>query len=183
MDITRRCDYACRMLRAVCRCDGDRISVADIAEREDIPYSFARSIQHDLVKSGFLRTVRGARGGVSMARDLADITVLEVLEAVEGSIGISPCSEDPRYCARSGECAYHRVWCGADRMLVDYFGSITLRDLFPDAPERSYATGCAGVGASSPAESSAVEARDGGEGEHSGERDSRTECFPEAGGR
>ena len=66
-----------------------------------------------------------------MARDLADITVLEVLEAVEGSIGISPCSEDPRYCARSGECAYHRVWCGADRMLVDYFGSITLRDLFP----------------------------------------------------
>lgn len=136
MDITRRCDYACRMLRAVCRCDGDRISVADIAEQEDIPYSFARSIQHDLVKAGFLRTARGARGGVSMARDLADITVLQVLEAVEGSIGLSPCSEDPLYCPRSGECAYHRVWCGADRMLIDYFGSITLRDLFPDALDR-----------------------------------------------
>ncbi len=130
MDITRRCDYACRMLRAVCKSDGERISVAEIAEQEGIPYSFARSIQHDLVKAGLLSTVRGARGGVSLARDLDDITVLDVLETVEGSIGLSPCSENPEYCTRSGACAYHKVWCGADRMLVDYFGSITLADLF-----------------------------------------------------
>ena len=132
MDITRRCDYACRMLRAVCS-STERISVADIAKAEDIPYSFARSIQHDLVKAGFLRTVRGARGGVSLARDLHAITVLDVLRAVEGSVAVSPCSEDPAYCTRSGCCVYHRVWCGADRLLEDYFGSITLADLFPEA--------------------------------------------------
>ena len=60
MDITRRCDYACRMLRAVSQANGERISVSDISKAEGIPYSFARSIQHDLVKAGFLSTVRGA---------------------------------------------------------------------------------------------------------------------------
>ena len=132
MDVTRRSDYACRMLRAVCL-GQERISVADIAKQEDIPYSFARSIQHDLVKAGFLRTVRGARGGVMLARPLAEVTVLDVLRAVEGSVATSPCSEDPTYCGRSAECAYHRVWCGADRLLENYFGGITLADLFPDA--------------------------------------------------
>lgn len=135
MDITRRCDYACRMLRAVCQGAGKRISVADIAEVEDIPYSFARSIQHDLVKAGLLCTTRGARGGVALSRGLSDISVLDVLRAVEGSVAISPCSEDPAYCLRSGSCAYHRVWCGADRLLEDYFESITLADLFATPAE------------------------------------------------
>lgn len=139
MDVTRRCDYACRMLRAVCS-GAERISVADIAKMEDIPYSFARSIQHDLVKAGFLRTVRGARGGVSLACDLGDVTVLDVLRAVEGSVAVSPCSEDPAYCTRSGCCEYHRVWCGADRLLEDYFGSITLADLFPEASRTTVAS-------------------------------------------
>ncbi|WP_165055657.1 MULTISPECIES: Rrf2 family transcriptional regulator [unclassified Adlercreutzia] len=140
MDITRRCDYACRMLRAVCTGQG-RISVAEIAESEDIPYAFARSIQHDLVKAGFLRTVRGARGGVSMARPLEEVTVLDVLRAVEGTVAISPCSEDPAYCPRSSSCAYHRVWCGADRLLESYFSGITLADLFGDAVAAGLAEG------------------------------------------
>ncbi|WP_165170921.1 Rrf2 family transcriptional regulator [Adlercreutzia sp. ZJ242] len=140
MDITRRCDYACRMLRAVCTGQG-RISVAEIAESEDIPYAFARSIQHDLVKAGFLRTVRGARGGVSMARPLEEVTVLDVLRAVEGTVAISPCSEDPAYCPRSSSCAYHRVWCGADRLLEGYFSDITLADLFGEAVAAGLAEG------------------------------------------
>ena len=52
MDITRRCDYACRILRAAYQERRRYVSVSDIAEDEDIPYAFARSIQHDLVKGG-----------------------------------------------------------------------------------------------------------------------------------
>ena len=59
MDVTRRCDYACRILRAAYRNGEAYMSVSDIAEQEGIPYAFARSIQHDLVKSGLIRTVRG----------------------------------------------------------------------------------------------------------------------------
>ena len=46
MDVTRRCDYACRILRAAYKSGDSYVSVSDIAEQEDIPYAFARSIQH-----------------------------------------------------------------------------------------------------------------------------------------
>lgn len=130
MDITRRSDYACRILRALCTHEGQFRSVAEIAQEEDIPYSFARSIQHDLVKAGLLRTERGVRGGVTMAVDCADVTLLDVMKVVQGKVGIAPCSQDPQYCQKAASCAYHGIWCEADKMLAGYFASITLADLF-----------------------------------------------------
>ena len=71
MDITRRCDYALRILEAAYESGDSYVSVADISEQEDIPYAFARSIQHDLVKGGLIKTVRGARGGLALDCDPA----------------------------------------------------------------------------------------------------------------
>ncbi|MBQ9954387.1 MAG: Rrf2 family transcriptional regulator [Eggerthellaceae bacterium] len=130
MDITRRSDYACRILRALCTHEGQFRSVAEIAQEEDIPYSFARSIQHDLVKAGLLRTERGVHGGVTMAVDCAEVTLLDVMRVVQGKVGIAPCSQDPQYCQKAAGCAYHGVWCQADKLLANYFASITLADLF-----------------------------------------------------
>lgn len=142
MDITRRSDYACRILRALCTHEGEYRSVAEIAKEEDIPYSFARSIQHDLVKAGLLHTERGARGGVTMALRCEDVTLYDVMMAMQGNFGIAPCSQDARYCAKSACCEYHRVWCMADAMLADYFKSITLASLFqcPEAADVSSAS-------------------------------------------
>lgn len=130
MDITRRSDYACRILRALCTHEGGFRSVAEIAKEEDVPYSFARSIQHDLVKAGLLRTERGVHGGVAMAVEPAEVTLYDVMTAVQSKMGVSPCSQDPGYCVKSPSCEYHGVWCKADAMLAGYFKSITLADLF-----------------------------------------------------
>lgn len=130
MDITRRCDYACRILRAAFKSGESYVSVADIAEQEDIPYAFARSIQHDLVKGGLIKTVRGARGGLILNCDPADVTMLQVLEAIQGPVSISLCVVDPTCCDRQEGCAYNKVWQGADRLLNAYFSSITLKDVF-----------------------------------------------------
>lgn len=130
MDITRRCDYAYRMVRAVHEHGDAYVSVAEVAERERIPYTFARSIQHDLVKAGLLRTARGARGGVALGRALSEMTMLDVLEAMQGSVSIAPCTGNEAFCEKSDECAFHRVWCGANRLFADYMKSINLADLF-----------------------------------------------------
>lgn len=130
MDVTRRCDYACRILQAAYRNGESYMSVADIAEQEGIPYAFARSIQHDLVKSGLIKTVRGARGGLVLDCDLAKTTMRDVLEAIQGPVSISACVIDPDSCKRQPSCNYNKVWQGADRLLNAYFGSITLIDLF-----------------------------------------------------
>ncbi len=130
MDITRRCDYACRILRVAYGSRDAYVSVSDIAKAEDIPYSFARSIQHDLVKAGLVKTVRGAHGGLMLDRDPADVTMLDILEALQGSVSIAACVDDPDYCEKHADCAYNKVWRGADRLLGAYFSQITLRDLF-----------------------------------------------------
>ncbi len=145
MDISRRSDYACRILRAAYNSGENYISVTDIAEEEDIPYAFARSIQHDLVKSGLVRTIRGARGGLVLNCDPKTTTVRDVLEAVQGPITVSLCSADPEYCDKQPECAYNRVWLGADKILQDYFESIILDDLFQqgeDHPAIQAVLGC-----------------------------------------
>ena len=85
MDITRRCDYACRILRSAYECGDSYISIADVAEKEDVPYSFARSIQHDLVKAGFLKTIRGVRGGLTLDCDPHEVTLQEVIEALRSA--------------------------------------------------------------------------------------------------
>lgn len=129
MDITRRCDYACRILRAAYKNGDAYVSVSDIANDEDIPYAFARGIQHDMVEGGLIKTVRGARGGLTLNCDPAKTTLLEVLEAIQGPVSVSLCALDPDYCEKQEGCAYNKLWQGADRLLNEYFSSITLKDL------------------------------------------------------
>ncbi len=130
MNITRRCDYACRILRAAYLCDTPYISVAHVSELEEIPYAFARSIQHDLVKAGLLKTVRGAHGGLALDCDPEKVTLLEVLEAIQGAVSISLCTEDFECCSHQTSCAYNKLWQGADELFKHYLASITLAGLF-----------------------------------------------------
>ncbi len=117
MDITRRCDYACRIIRAAYHGDGAYRSVAEIADEEGIPYAFARSIQHELVQAGLITTVRGAHGGLKLDCDPAETTVLDVLVAVQGDVSVSTCAQNPEFCEKSACCAYSKVWRGADVLL------------------------------------------------------------------
>ena len=105
------------------------MSVAEIAEEEDIPYSFARSIQNDLTKAGLVKTVRGAQGGLVLNCDPETVTLLEVLEVLQGPVSIAICTVDPCFCHKSEGCGFHSVWHGADKLLNEYFESITLSDL------------------------------------------------------
>lgn len=130
MELTRRSDYACRIIRAAYESKDAYVSVSEVAEREGIPYAFARSIQHDLVRAGLLKTVRGAKGGLTLACDPSTTTVLEVLEALQGPLMMSPCADNPEYCERCGMCEFRSVWKQADAILRDYFDSITLDALF-----------------------------------------------------
>ena len=114
MEITRRCDYACRIIRAAYQQKDSFCSIAQVAQEEDIPYSFARSIQHELVKAGILKTSRGVRGGLMLNCDPTQTTLKEVVEAV----------------LRSNSCSFNVAWCGLDALIDSYLSSITLFDLF-----------------------------------------------------
>jgi Rrf2 family protein len=129
VEISRKTDYAMRMLAALARQEDGILSVRIAADENDVPYSFARSIQHDLVRAGLVESLRGARGGMRLAVDPSDITLLQVVEAVQGPVDIATCDTagpDGAPCPRMVDCHFNPIWRGARDLLVDYFSSVTL---------------------------------------------------------
>lgn len=129
MEITRRCDYAIRIMRCAYRHQGNYVSIADVADEEGIPYAFARTIQHDLSMAGYIKTVRGAHGGLTLSVDPSTITLTDVLQKLQGNIYTAPCSEDPSVCDKSPTCTVNRVWVAADNILKTFFDSLTLKEV------------------------------------------------------
>lgn len=119
MQITRQADYAIRAVLHLARIGtGRRASTSQIAQDQNIPPSFLAKIVSQLSVAGLLQTSRGARGGVSLARAPQDITLLEVIEAIDGPILLNECVADEANCTFSEDCPLRPVWCEAQAELV-----------------------------------------------------------------
>jgi Rrf2 family protein len=120
MQITRQADYAVRAVAFLARLGSDcRAATSQIAEEQKIPPSFLAKIVSQLSVAGLLQTSRGARGGVSLARSPEEITLLEVVEAIDGPIFLNECVSDAGACNFSEDCPMHPIWCEAQEHLID----------------------------------------------------------------
>ena len=130
MEIPRKTDYALRMLADLVRNPDGVVSVRTAARDNDIPYSFARSIQHDLALAGIVTNSRGAAGGMRLAVDPARTTLLELIEAVQGPVLVGGCvAAEGQACPRRACCCFNPVWCTAERLLRSLFSTVTLHQL------------------------------------------------------
>ncbi len=132
MEISRKTDYALRMMACLTLSDNKLVSVKQAAEENGVPYSFARSIQHDLVRAGLIESIRGSRGGMRLKVDPQEVTLLDIVVAIQGPVKIATCERsgpDGSMCGRVTGCPFHPIWNGANQLLVEYFGSVTLYDI------------------------------------------------------
>ena len=129
MDISRKTDYALRMLAMLADGENNLLSVRAAAEQVDVPYSFARSIQHGLVQAGIVESLRGVHGGMRLKADPNDVTIRQIVEAVQGPMVMNDCTANGAECPRMNSCCYHSVWMGAQALMVDYLDSVTLADV------------------------------------------------------
>jgi len=119
MQITRQADYAVRAVLHLARVgSAERSATSTIAKEQNIPPSFLAKIISQLSISGLLHTSRGARGGVTLARDPKDITLLEVVEAIDGPIQLDECVGNSGACTFDDNCPIKPVWCDAQEELV-----------------------------------------------------------------
>jgi Rrf2 family protein len=119
MQITRQADYAVRaVLHLTGLGAGEHTSTAQIAREQKIPATFLAKIVSQLSAAGILRATRGAHGGVMLARPANDISLLEVVEAIDGPILLNECVIDPGLCPLGDTCAIQSVWCDAQAGLV-----------------------------------------------------------------
>ncbi len=119
MQITRQADYAVRAVLYLSRMGSDqRTATSTVAQEQRIPPSFLAKIISQLSIAGLLHTSRGARGGVTLAREPKEITLLEVIEAIDGPIQLNECVGDNGSCTFDNDCPLRPVWCDAQDDLV-----------------------------------------------------------------
>ena len=119
MQITRQADYAVRAVLYLARLGmTQRAATSQVAQEQRIPPSFLAKIISQLSIAGLLHTSRGARGGVTLARDPKEITLLEVIEAIDGPIMLNECVGDGGGCTFDSDCPLRPVWCEAQDELV-----------------------------------------------------------------
>ena len=130
MQITRQADYATRAILYLAKTGkGERVATSEIAKKQNIPPSFLAKIILQLSVVGLLNTSRGARGGVALARDPEDISLLEVIEAIEGPIQLSTCVGQEGVCPFEAHCPVQIVWCEAQNELIAKLKNTTLAQL------------------------------------------------------
>jgi len=119
MQITRQADYAIRAVLYISKLgENQRAATSQIAQEQRIPPSFLAKIISQLSIAGLLQTSRGARGGVMLAKTPEEITLLDVVEAIDGPIALNECVGDQEACSFGDECPLRPIWCDAQDDLV-----------------------------------------------------------------
>lgn len=116
LDITRKSDLAVRALCAL-GANGERIKGSELAERIDTTPTFLPQVLSPLVRRRWIDSTPGPTGGYLLDVDLDDISLLDVIEAVEGPLDHDVCVLDGGHCTEVGHCAVHEAWMVARQQL------------------------------------------------------------------
>lgn len=130
LKLSTKVRYATRaMLDLAAHSGRGAIRIKDIAARQRISARYLEQLFIRLRRAGLLRSLRGRRGGFRLARPPADITLSEIINAVEETDSIIDCIDEPRLCPQSKTCTMRHVWSEICRAINGVLESTTLQDL------------------------------------------------------
>lgn len=125
LGISRQTDYAVRVvLHLACLEKGAQVSIAEISESRALPMPFVRRLIKPLVTRGILVSARGSSGGIRLARPAGEISLLEVVNAMEGGMALNHCADADKGCPLSRACPVQSVWVGATRVLENHLDQV-----------------------------------------------------------
>lgn len=129
MKLSTRGRYVTRALLDLALHETGTATLKDIAQRQQISVRYLEHLITPLIVAGIVRTARGPRGGISLARPPGEVKLSEVIQLLEGSVAPVECVDNPKLCARSESCATRDVWCELKRVVNSVLESVTLQDL------------------------------------------------------
>jgi Rrf2 family transcriptional regulator, cysteine metabolism repressor len=130
MKFSSRAIYGMRAMLVLARAHGQGSTLLkDIVEREGLPGTYLEQLMVPLRKSGIVLAVRGAKGGYTLARNPAEITVLSILEALEGPLNLAECPTGSACCSNPEACALQELWAEGSRALHQIYQGISLAAL------------------------------------------------------
>ncbi len=128
--ISRKIDYGLRAMIYLASIPADEVvPFREIARRMEVPEDFLAKILKSLVDEGIVRSARGPHGGYQLARPAAEVSFLDVIEAVEGPVALNVCLDDEEGCAREDICTMIGVWRLGQEKMLEVYRSAKLADL------------------------------------------------------
>lgn len=110
---SRQCEYALQaVMYLALKPEGERTSIKELTRKIDIPYHFLAKILQDLTYKGLLISQKGPTGGFALAKPAKDITLFQIVEAIDGTDVTSKCVLGFPECSGKNPCAVHEKWTG-----------------------------------------------------------------------
>jgi Rrf2 family protein len=112
------------------------VSLNDIAARQEISEKYLSNLIPSLKNAGLILSVRGSHGGYALARGPGEITLKDILLALEGPMCLVECTRRPELCHRSDECAVRDIWAEINEKMLETLESFTLESMMEKQEQR-----------------------------------------------
>jgi len=130
MKLSTRTRYAVRAIIELAQNDSNKpLQLKIIAQRQDISVKYLEQLMAVLRSAGFVRSIRGSKGGYVLAKAPNEIKLNDVMHRLEGAVATVECVENEDYCSRSADCAARYLWTQVEQAIDNVLGAITLQDL------------------------------------------------------
>ena len=132
--ISRRLDYGLQLMIALANdADNKPQSTASLAEKLQIPLPFLHQIGHMLMQAGMIKASPGPHGGVRLNRPANTVTILQIVEILEGPVSLHPCSDCNEGCPRVDSCSAQFTWNDLQDVVLRHLDNVRLDTLAESA--------------------------------------------------
>ena len=131
--VTKLTDYATVILAALADAPSRVHSAAELAERSRLELPTVSKVLKPLAHAGLVTGFRGASGGYRLARPASQISLIEIVEAIEGPLGMTECSGEHSSCEREPHCGVQDHWRQINDIIADTLRGMTLAQMLPKA--------------------------------------------------
>jgi FeS assembly SUF system regulator len=134
--LSRITDYGIvLMVRLAQNPDDEARNARNLASEAELPAPVVSKVLKTLARAGLLSSQRGSKGGYTLARNAEDISVPEMITALEGPISLTECSAHPGVCSQESSCGVREPWQRINSAVHDALSKITLADIAtPEVP-------------------------------------------------
>ena len=131
--VTKLTDYASVVLTVLASDPAAVLSASELAERAGLEVPTVAKLLKPLAQAGLVEGFRGANGGYKLARDAADISLVEIVEAMEGPLGMTECSVHAGACGIESSCGVRANWRRINDVVADALRKVTLAEMLAPA--------------------------------------------------
>jgi FeS assembly SUF system regulator len=127
--VTKLTDYATVVLTVLAARPGEVLSAAELADQSGLETPTVSKLLKPLAQAGLVEGLRGVHGGYRLSRDAAGITLIEIVEAMEGPLAMTECSQHDSHCGIAQQCSARANWRLINDVVADALRGVTLAQM------------------------------------------------------